>query len=76
MQFGYYKDIDYILDLIEDNTGGLVNLVQADYGSGNGEANGGDVVGTGQEEDIIVVDTLRLIRGIYSSVLLGLPVAL
>lgn len=50
-----------LLDLVKDDTGGLVDSEQANNGGEDGQAKHDLVVGNRQEEDIVVLNTVGLI---------------
>ena len=62
----------YSLDFIENDAGGQVDLVDADSGSYSDQGEHDPV--DGQKEDIVVLNTLRLVRGrlLVGLVVLGL----
>lgn len=50
------------LDFIEDNARRLINLVDTDDGSKGHEGQDYPVVGEGEKKDIVIFDTLGLVR--------------
>lgn len=52
------------MDLVEDDTGGHVDFPCANQGSKSNDTQSYEVVRHGQEEDIIVLDTVRLVGGV------------
>jgi hypothetical protein len=49
------------LHLVEDDAGGLVDPEDSDNGSRYSDTKCQEVIGHGQEEDIVVLDTVRLV---------------
>lgn len=52
-----------LLDLVENDAGGLEDLEDTDNRGKNGDGEDHPVVGDGEQEDIVVLDALRLVRG-------------
>jgi hypothetical protein len=52
----------HVLDLVEDYAGGLVDLVDTDDGGHDDQSQANQVVEARQQEDVIVLDAIGLVR--------------
>lgn len=59
---GQWQGLGHSLHLVEDDAAGLVDLEESDSGSEYGDDESDDVVGSWQQEDIVVIYTIRLVR--------------